>query len=127
VKRLLEILKIPSAIIGFITLIASVSIYGYKIVTKIDTIGVKQTEQIRNDSIFIKWIGKTELRLNEIERLNKMQDNNFVALENSHINALKIIDRIDEVIKYYESKVELEKKRQQRQWLDGIEIKREKL
>ena len=109
-KRLLEILKIPSAIIGFITLIASVSIYGYKIVTKIDTIGVKQTEQIRNDSIFIKWIGKTELRLNEIERLNKMQDNNFVALENSHINALKIIDRIDEVIKYYESKVELEKK-----------------
>ena len=126
-KRLLEILKIPSAIIGFITLIASVSIYGYKIVTKIDTIGVKQTEQIRNDSIFIKWIGKTELRLNEIERLNKMQDNNFVALENSHINALKIIDRIDEVIKYYESKVELEKKRQQRQWLDGIEIKREKL
>lgn len=126
-KRLLEILKIPSAIIGFITLIASVSIYGYKIVTKIDTIGVKQTEQIRNDSIFIKWIGKTELRLNEIERLNKMQDNNFVALEKSHINALKIIDRIDEVIKYYESKVELEKKRQQRQWLDGIEIKREKL
>jgi len=110
VKRLLEILKIPSAIIGFITLIASVSIYGYKIVTKIDTIGVKQTEQIRNDSIFIKWIGKTELRLNEIERLNKMQDNNFVALEKSHINALKIIDRIDEVIKYYESKVELEKK-----------------
>ena len=109
-KRLLEILKIPSAIIGFITLIASVSIYGYKIVTKIDTIGVKQTEQIRNDSIFIKWIGKTELRLNEIERLNKMQDNNFVALEKSHINALKIIDRIDEVIKYYESKVELEKK-----------------
>jgi hypothetical protein len=48
--------------------------------------------------------------LNDHLEATKTQQADFSTLESSHINALKMINRLDEVIKYYEKKAENEKK-----------------
>jgi hypothetical protein len=48
--------------------------------------------------------------LNDHLESTQMQQADFRTLETSHINTLKMINRLDDVIKYYEQKAENEKK-----------------
>jgi hypothetical protein len=49
--------------------------------------------------------------LNSQITTTQKQNVDFEALETSHVNMLTIINRMDEVIKYYENKAALEKKK----------------
>ena len=111
-------------IASVVALIGKAAIFGYKAMDKLNNIESGQKKQTSQSDSILEWMVIMNGRYDLINNRLDIRDNNFKALENSHINALKIIDRLDEVIKYYENKAE--PKRQQKSTVE-IKTKIEKI
>jgi hypothetical protein len=64
---------------------------------------------LKSDTLKTMQFAEFTNLLNEHLIATQKQENNFKALERSHVNTLTIINRLDEVIKYYESKARYER------------------
>ena len=71
---------------------------------KVDDLSKKVDQVITTQKDF-------SITLTDFTKAKNKMDADFEALEQSHVNNLTLINRIDDVVKYYENKAELEKKK----------------
>jgi hypothetical protein len=76
---------------------------------KVDAIGGQVNLLMKNDSLKTMQFEEFMRLLNDNIADSKRQKSDFMTLEKSYVNTLTFINRLDEVIRYYENKQEAEK------------------